>query len=198
MHESRKEFASLIRATLDFLQEGWPEPVRLSLKEKEPPPPKPISPPPTAAPATAPVEAKKPETKPEAKWKLTPFPLPSENLPHFAQFYSSQPLHIPIRLLVVNETQTLFLENVARALTQYMAPAALFSGKIDTLLTNQNIQLVLAPLSLLQKRFSQVDLHQFHKLDGPTLLPLADHYDTDLKRTLWNTLKSFPTMPQSS
>ncbi len=193
MHEPRKEFSSLIRATLDFLQEEWSEPVRLSLKEKELPPPKPVSPPPKRQP----VETKKPEHKPEVRWKLTPMPLPSENLPHFTHFYSSQPLIIPIRLLLVDENQTLFLESVARALTQHIAPAALFSGKIDALLTNQSVQLVLAPLSLLQKRFPQVDLHQLHKLDGPTLLPLAGHYDIDLKRTLWNTLKSFPITPPS-
>jgi len=203
MGDCRKEFSTLIKATLHYLQEEWGEHVHLAIKEPPPlPPSKPVIEQKKPEPKPA-VEKKREEPKPVSNgpvsnWTLNPMALPPELSPRYTSFFKEIPLHIPIRLVVTDPSQTFFLENVARALTKLIAPAALFSGKLDSLLTNQNIQLVLAPLSHLKKRFPQVELHQFLKLDGPTLLPLADHYDIELKHALWNTLKSFQNTPPSS
>ncbi len=190
MKECQKEFTVLIKATLDYLKEEWGEHIHMSVKE---PPPqkkvvvveeKPVAPQPQ-------IEKKKeePKPKPTPNWILNPMPPPEVQPMQFGSIFNSIPLDIPVRLVVTDPSETFFLENVARALTKTIAPAALFSGKLDLLLTNHNVQLVLAPLSHLKKRFPQVELHQFLKIDGPTLLPLADHYDLELKRALWNTLK---------
>jgi len=244
MGDCRKEFATLVKATLSYLQEEWSTQIshRILNEEeqdgasdllerareyrqidkarviegengmtdcldlpkvcektkleplKEPPPPKSVA----EEKKPKPPLPKRKEPKPSLNWILNPMPLPTEFSPQFTSFFKAIPLNITIRLFVTDPSQTFFLESVARAITQLVAPAALFSGKLDTLLTNHNIQLVLAPLSLLIKRFPQVQLHQFLKLDGPTLLPLADHYDIDLKRTLWNSLKNFQNMLPSS
>lgn len=193
MSDCRKEFATLVKATLHYLQE---EHSHLFIQEMPPPPP---PPPPSPPPPTPVVEKKKKEEhKPATNWILNPMPLPPEFSPQFTSFFKEIPLNIPIRLVVTDPIHTFFLESVARALTQLIAPAALYSGKLDTLLTDHNVQLVLAPLSHLKKRWPQVQLHQFLKLDGSTLLPLANHYDIDLKHDLWNSLKNFPNMLPSS
>lgn len=180
----KKEFASLVRATLDYLQVGWEE------KSEPIETPQPHIP--------EPIQSKPQEIKQPTNWILNPLPLPVEDIPQYTSFFPTHPLHIPIQLVLTDPEQTFFLENVARALTKLIAPAALYSGKIDLLLTNKNTQLVCAPLSFLQKRFPQVTLHQYYKINGPTLLPLADHYNLEMKTALWNVLKRFPNLPQSS
>lgn len=203
MSECKKEFATLIRATIQYLQDEWEEHIRLSLKEPPPKHSKQIEEKPKTQfeiPTPLPVEKKKKEDpKPSANWILNPLPLPAEFSTEFSSLFRPIPLSIPIRLVVAEQSQIFFLESVARAVTKLIAPAVLYSGKIDPLLTNSSILLILAPLSLLKKRFPQVELHQLLKFDGPALLPLADHYDLELKRALWNTLKSFQnTLPSSS
>jgi hypothetical protein len=200
MSECKKEFATLIRATLQYLQDEWGEHIRLSLKEPPPKHSKKIEEEPRfETPAPLPVEKKKNEDpKPSSNWILNPLPLPAEFPTEFSSLFRPIPLSIPIRLVVAEQSQIFFLESVARALTKLIAPAMLYSGKIDPLLTNSSILLILAPLSLLKKRFPQVELHKLLKFDGPALLPLADHYDLELKRALWNILKSFQNMLPSS
>lgn len=201
MNERRKEFAALIKATLHYLQDEWSEHIHIALKEPPPSrakPPEAEKPAPQSPPVLKPVEKKKKEEPPLANWILNPMPLPEERPLQFNGVFQTMPLTVPVRLIAADPGQIIFLENVARALTKWIAPAALYSGKLDPLLTNHSVQLVLAPLSLLKKRFPQVELHQLLKIDGPALLPLADHYDLQLKRTLWNTLKSFQnTLPSS-
>ncbi|MCC5831921.1 MAG: hypothetical protein JJU12_02635 [Chlamydiales bacterium] len=198
MTEWRKEFATLIRATLQYLQEEWGAHPPLVIKE---PPPRESK----AADAPKPQPEPKPQVIKKEKpnlnrnWELNPMPLPTELTPEFTSLFRPLPLTIPIRIAFADPGQIFFLENVARALTKLIAPTSLYSGKLDHLLTNHHVLLVLAPLSLLEKRFPQVELHQLLKLDGPTLLPIADHYDPKLKRALWNILKSFRnTLPSSS
>lgn len=195
MDEHHKEYAALIKATLCYFKEEWSEHVHLSLKE---PPPPPQPPKPAVEKKKLPPEKKREPQLQAKNWILNPMPLPTETSPQFTSFFKPIPLYIPIRLFVTETSQTLFLESIARAITKEIAPASLFSGRLDTLLTNRNVQLILAPLSLLKKRFPQIELHQFFKVEGPTLLALADQYDLELKRDLWNSLKSFQNTLLSS
>ncbi len=191
MYNCQKEFATLLKATIEYLQQDMPAAQREA---------KPLKPTQKAQPKqeSKPIVEPKKEHKPPTNWSLTPMSVPEAHPPSFTAHFKTLPLDIPIYLLITDESQSFFLENVARALTRTVAPAALFSGKLDLLLTRQSVRLVLAPLSFLKKRFPQVELHQFLKLGDHTLLPLADNYDVDLKRDLWNKLKNFPNTPLSS
>lgn len=190
------ELLSLVQATTHYLRGEWSDleqpPVVAKAQPVVHPPPKPqAKPQPKPQPKPKPVEQ-------TTNWPLTPMELPVEFCPKFEKLYKPLPLDVPIRLYVADDSQVLFLESLCRAITQHFGPASLFKGKLDTLLTTTTIELVLAPLSCLKKRFPQLELHHHIKLDGPTLLPLADEYDLDLKRELWTCLKNFRASPPSS
>lgn len=212
---SKQQFSALLKETLRYLQEdliGVDGPWHGASEKSE----QPIFAPPDSAKSKAPLadplstgdKGEKPKTQvkevkksPPVKvtdWTLNPLSLPPDYPPAFTSYFKAIPLTIPIRLFVAESSQILFLENVSRAITRFIAPSMLFAGKLDVLLTNQNVHLILAPLSVLKKRFPQVELHCFLKIGGTALLPLADQYDLELKRNLWKCLKSFPDMPRSS
>lgn len=143
-------------------------------------------------------------------WALRHMDLPDENptlTERFANYFSNTPLDIPIRLVAPSSAlppQLLFLENVARAITQKWSPATVHSEiQLVKLLESSDCKLIIVPHLLLKKKFPQLQIHGFYKTIGPTLLPLEelDRYlnDPNLKRTLWTTLKTFPfkNMPPS-
>lgn len=142
----------------------------------------------------------------QTNWPLLPLPLPEETETLFARFSDvfpkdsliTQPNTL-IYLLLPEEKEAprLFLENVSRVITRTLAPASVLFGdekKCEQLLKKEGV-LIIAPLSLLKKKFPSLAVHQFYPAGHSTLLPLEelDYYlkDLNLKRTLWNTLKTF-------
>lgn len=124
-------------------------------------------------------------------WQLNLPSIAHEKTSKFSSFFKAEQLAIPIYLLCSEEYNLLFLENMSRAITQFIAPSALFYGKLDTLLLNKNIKLIIAPLSIIKHKFSEAELHQFLEIQGSYILPLADTYNIELKHHLWNLLKNF-------
>lgn len=138
-----------------------------------------------------------PASRSLGNWTLNSMAIPDELAPSFTSF-PQHPLRIPIYLFVADPEPLPFLESLARALTEFLAPAALFSGKIDSLLVRDYVKLLLAPLSFLRKRWPDVQVHEGFPLDNVTLLPLADSYTPEQKRALWKSLHHFCTTHLSS
>ncbi|MEZ5315559.1 MAG: hypothetical protein R3E91_05075 [Chlamydiales bacterium] len=209
MSDDRQEFILLVHETIEYLKEEWghlfldckvpPQsplpsnslPIPLDKEDQTTPKEKKIPPPSTG-------QVKHSPSSPPPQWSLTPLPVPEEEVSKFSAFFPQLPLYIPIRLIMTNQKEILFLQNVARAITRLIAPATLYKGELATLLKDHNVLLILAPLSLLKQKFPRAELHQLLKLDHLSLLPLADYYNPDLKRHLWNTLKSFQNTLQLS
>ncbi|MFZ0565818.1 MAG: hypothetical protein WAM28_06505 [Chlamydiales bacterium] len=155
------------------------------------------------------IEDKQEEEK--SNWALNPMPLPeSDEAVHrsFGAIFKGEKLvkpHVPVILLLPTDhpAHRLFLENVARAITYTKSPARVMIA--ETLpLKEPSVKLILAPYTLMQKHYADLEIHCFYPVDGVTLLPLAkiESYleDINLKHTLWNTLKKwhFPNTRQSS
>ncbi len=185
MKQNKREFAALVRATLTFLQPDWnettsvpslPLPIKPEPKKKEPPPP----------------------------WKLSPPPTSEAPISRFSKFF--QPQHettsIYLFALDLSVKQKDFLENVAQAISEHIGPTKLVAAPLQHLLEDPKIRLLIAPFSLLNKKFPEVQSHQYLLMGAQFLLPMEpiDSYltDLDLKRELWNQLKLFPAMLQSS
>lgn len=156
--------------------------------------------------APSPVSKKNPATPLlEAKWALIPSPPADESKTLYHRFeplFPKEALTVPpcyAYLLLSEEDPAcrLFLENVAKAMTRTLAPtcvALASEKKWESWFVEPGI-LVVIPLSLVKKKIPQAHAHHFYLIGSATLLPLEELecyiHDTNLKRTLWNTLKTF-------
>lgn len=209
MSNLHQQWIELIKQTRTWIEQKWEEGCRFTYAK-----PKTIKLPPSPTPPKVLPKADPPIPKldmPKEKWALNPMPLPdsSDSLYHsFKGCFKGETLtepHVPIVLLLPEDRadHRLFFENVARALTSTKAPAKVRVAKTLPL-KELSIQLILAPYSLMQKEYPGLTTHHFYPTKGLTLLPLEEieSYlkDINLKRTLWNTLKTwhFPNTPQSS
>lgn len=183
-------------------------PPSLQVVEKKPLPPPPIepviavkNPPPPSPPPKKSEEA----TPLETKWALIPLPPVDETktLYHrFASFFPKESLTEPacVAYLLLPEEKPacrLFLENVSKAVTRSLAPACValaHEKKWDAWFADKG-KLIAAPLSLVKKKIPLAQTHCFYPIGASTLLALEELesylHDLNLKRTLWNTLKTF-------
>lgn len=141
----------------------------------------------------------------ETKWALIPSPPADETKTLYHRFESLFPkeaLTTPTcsaYLLLVEENPAcrLFLENVAKAMTRSFAPTcvALANEKKWESWFIEPGTLIVMPLSLVKKKIPQAHIHCFYPIGSSTLLPLEEVecyiQDINLKRILWNTLKTF-------
>lgn len=208
MSNLHQQWVALIKETRSWIEQKWEEGCRFTYAapiklKKEPPKPSP-------QPKPTPPPFYKPEIS-KIKWELNPMPLP-EAADSLCDFFRSSfkgtkltgPL-IPIVLLLPEDrpAHRLFFENVARAITYKVAAARVIIAKAIPF-KDPSIKLIIAPYSLMQKSYPDLQTHHFYPTKGLTLLPIeeVESYleDLNLKRTLWNTLKTwhFPNTLRSS
>ena len=133
----------------------------------------------------------------KSAWELQPLAQAEDcavfrkQIAHYVQ--TCDPL-ISVLLLLPEENplHRLFLENVCRAITRTFTPASvvLFNG---ALLIDEQYKLVLAPCSLLKKKFPDVQPHQSFKTERYSVIPLENldlyTHDVNSKRALWSTIQ---------
>lgn len=220
MSDNQKELATLVGDTLCWmkkqLQEGMPfsDPKPLSpIKEKKEDT-QAITPLPKLPKNDHSKHKHSPSTS-DSRWVLSPMPFPDYTDVLYDRFAPSLPdlakikPVVPIVLILPTDQPSyrFFFERMARAITNALAPARVILAEnvhLKHLLSDQEIKLLIAERFFLQKIPDELQSHHFYPTKGPTLFPLEkiDCYltDLDLKRTLWNGLKSWhsPNMPLSS
>ena len=209
-----KEFAKLVHDVRQFIQQDTLPLARQKIPplsaptlaiqtpslQKEPPAgakPLPISLP-------APVMAVKPTTyNPVIKgdWELHAMP-PAEHPSHLRQKLAAYlamqepPLKVLLILPEDNNPHRLFLENVSRAVTRTFASASIVlyhDGLLSQLQGQMHDKLILAPLSLFQKRFPKAQPHIPLQEEGMNWIPLENldiyAHDVTAKRALWMSIQ---------
>lgn len=201
-----KEFAELVRDARKFIQQDLRpiislarEPMRCPAPQvqvqapavqvpqlPDEPPPRPVPAKPIVAPAL-----------PKGGWELQAMPAPTDSSPlrqKLAAYTATNdpPLSVLLILPEENGMHRLFLENVSRAVTRSFASATVAIYR-DGLLQEMQGKLILAPLSLLQKRFPKAQVHIPLQESGMTWIPLENldiyAHDVTAKRALWMSIQ---------
>ncbi len=130
-------------------------------------------------------------------WELHAMPPPADSShlhQKLATYTSAQepPLSVLLILPEDNNPHRLFLENVSRAVTRTFASASVVLYH-DGLLGQMQGKLILAPLSLFQKRFPKAQPHIPQQAEGMTWIPLENldiyAHDVTAKRALWMSIQ---------
>lgn len=138
----------------------------------------------------------------QKKWSLRPLGVAEElSQPptRFGRYFTSLPLELPVYLLLPSTalpSEYLLFENIARVITQKWAAASVQEhSRLLEIWDDSTVQLIIAPMRLLEKKIPAAQVHTFYKTTGPTILPLEEpgQYlnDLNLKRGLWTILKVF-------
>jgi|GEM_PF-3555735 len=217
------QLLALTKEMRTFLEAQLPAAKRESSAEAAPTPPKPVKA--TPQPKPTPVAAPKPQkVQPKKQEPIT------ANMPRFALHplepasgVELAPMHQmvrrlnpnfqaasflpPILICVYHESERLFLEKVASALTQHVALATTYyvggfdQKQWDKLLASPSIQLIISVSTKRLPSTKQKSFHQPFAINDSThlfLLHPIESYANDkpLKLALWKSLKS-TALPQS-
>ncbi|MFC2049108.1 hypothetical protein ACFLR2_00330 [Chlamydiota bacterium] len=205
-----KEFAELVRDARKFLEQnmriqGAKEkaslpPVKTATSAAAPPPPVEETPPPAMPQAPPPKPSAAPAASPpKGSWELQAMTMtaPSDTSAlrqKLAPYTSTNDPALDVLLILPEENSLhrLFLENVSRAVTRSFASASVTLYH-EGLLQEMRGKLILAPLSLLHKRFPKALPHIPVQEGGMTWIPLENldiyTHDVTAKRALWMSIQ---------
>lgn len=206
MHSIYDDLRDLVRESRLFIQSQMPPPPRTLPKETTFPKQKRVEIPEKVdlitikepvPPPLLPKPALKIEKSSKGEWELHPMAQAVENLdwPKKLATYTQTCVPEIVALLLLpeeNGAHRLFLENISRALTRTYGPSSVLKYE-EKMWKKINCKYILAPCTLLKKKFPKAEPHSSFKEGDQVLIPMENldlyGHDVQAKRVLWTTIQ---------